>query len=251
MKKKKGTGLSIVFNGDGEGRISLPRVLFTRLTLMQTASFQRTLQFRFSGQQPSHYRLSAKKKIKSTVRLDQQTIQCRVECCEDSDVVASLDKRLASLDTWEAGFFVRLAHLTKQPAFHDSSSGVPAKWRPSNKPKIPYWWRVTTQIWVVDLIGWSKYLSQHNQSEALLWPRQWHVISMKFVPSFLRRHFAGKPVVPSRNVGHFLRLKMWWIWLKNLEKSISSTAVGVSCFFKILYQLHWDFKKPSPKHIYE
>ena len=170
---------------------------------MQTASFQRTLQFRFSGQQPSHYRLSAKKKIKSTVRLDQQTIQCRVECCEDSDVVASLDKRLASLDTWEAGFFVRLAHLTKQPAFHDSSSGVPAKWRPSTKPKIPYWWRVTTQIWVVDLIGWSKYLSQHNQSEALLWPRQWHVISMKFVPSFLRRHFAGKPVVPSRNVGPF------------------------------------------------
>ena len=85
--EKKGTGLSIVFNGDGEGRISLPRVLFTRLTLMQTASFQRTLQFRFSGQQPSHYRLSAKKKIKSTVRLNQQTIQCRVECCEDSDVV--------------------------------------------------------------------------------------------------------------------------------------------------------------------
>ena len=27
------------------------------------------------------------KKIKCTVRLDQQTIQCRVECCEDSDVV--------------------------------------------------------------------------------------------------------------------------------------------------------------------
>ena len=61
--KTKGTGLSIVFNGDGEGRISLPQVLFTRLTLMQTASFQRTLQFRFSGQQPSHYRLSAKKKL--------------------------------------------------------------------------------------------------------------------------------------------------------------------------------------------
>ena len=88
--EKKGTGLTIVFNGDGEGRISLPRVLFTRLTLMQTASFQRTLQFRFSGQQPSHYRLSAKKNIKSTVRLVQQTIQCRVECCEDSDVVGVL-----------------------------------------------------------------------------------------------------------------------------------------------------------------
>ena len=61
LTEKKGTGLSIVFNGDGEGRISFPQVLFTRLTLMQTASFQRTLQFRFSGQQPSHYRPSAKK----------------------------------------------------------------------------------------------------------------------------------------------------------------------------------------------
>ena len=29
---------------------------------------------------------------------------------------------------------------------------------------------------------------------------------MEFLYSFLRRHFAGKPVVASRNVGCFLRL---------------------------------------------
>ena len=28
--------------------------------------------------------------------------------------------------------------------------------------KIPYWWRVTTQIWVVRLIGWNKFLSQRD-----------------------------------------------------------------------------------------
>ena len=33
--------------------------------------------------------------------------------------------------------------------------------------EIPYWWRVTTQIWVVLLIGWSKFPMWHNQSEAL------------------------------------------------------------------------------------
>ena len=33
--------------------------------------------------------------------------------------------------------------------------------------EIPYWWRVTTQIWVVLLIGWSKFPTRHNQSEAL------------------------------------------------------------------------------------
>ena len=205
---------------------------------MQTASFQRTLQFRFSGQQPSHYRPSAKK-IKSMVRLDRSVpgwAPWRFRCgC----------RHLTSY-----------ANLTKQQVFHDSSSGFPTKWRPSNENKIPYWWRVTTQIWVLLLIGWSKFLPRHNQSEALLWPRQWHVISMKFVPSFLRRHFAIKPVVGSRDVGCFIRLKMCkmcCICLKSLEKSTSCTALGVRRFFKSLTCISciWDFKKPSPKYIYE
>ena len=33
----------------------------------------------------------------------------------------------------------------------------------------PYWWRVITQIWVVLLIGWSKFHKQHDQSEAVPW----------------------------------------------------------------------------------
>ena len=31
--------------------------------------------------------------------------------------------------------------------------------------EIPYWWRITTQIWVVLLIGWGKFLTRHDQSE--------------------------------------------------------------------------------------
>ena len=31
--------------------------------------------------------------------------------------------------------------------------------------EIPYWWRVTTQIWVVLLIGWGKFPPWHDQSE--------------------------------------------------------------------------------------
>ena len=37
-------------------------------------------------------------------------------------------------------------------------------------------------------------------------PGKWHVISMEFLRSFLRRHLAGKPVIASPNVGCFLRL---------------------------------------------
>ena len=31
--------------------------------------------------------------------------------------------------------------------------------------EIPYWWRVTTQIWVELLIGWIKFPTQHDQSQ--------------------------------------------------------------------------------------
>ena len=31
--------------------------------------------------------------------------------------------------------------------------------------EIPYWWRVTTQIWLVLLIGWGKFAPWHDQSE--------------------------------------------------------------------------------------
>ena len=44
------------------------------------------------------------------------------------------------------------------------------------------------------------------QSEAPPRSGQWHVISMEFLHPFFRRHFAGKSLVASRNVGCFLRL---------------------------------------------
>ena len=71
--------------------------------------------------------------------------------------------------------------------------------------EIPYWWRVTTQIWVVLLIGWNKFPTRHDQSEALRRSGWWRVNS-SFLRSCLRRHLAGKPVVALPNVGCFLGL---------------------------------------------
>ena len=72
--------------------------------------------------------------------------------------------------------------------------------------KIPYWWHITTQIWVVLLIGCTAQIICVSQSEA--WPRsgKWRIISMVFLRLFLRRHFTGKPLETSQNVGCFLRL---------------------------------------------
>ena len=64
--------------------------------------------------------------------------------------------------------------------------------------EIPYWWRITTQIWVVLLIGW-KFASTNEKHYPDLGSA--YDISMEFLRSFLRRHFVGKPVVTSRNVG--------------------------------------------------
>ena len=72
--------------------------------------------------------------------------------------------------------------------------------------EIPYWWRVTTQIWVVLLIGRAAKQICLNQSEALSRSRMWHVMSEEFLKAFLRRHFAVKLVVGSQSAGCFLRL---------------------------------------------
>ena len=86
--------------------------------------------------------------------------------------------------------------LRKQPTFRDATTGFPSKWRLRNAGRnsilmthhypdlgSAFDWsiRSTTQIWAVT--------------------RQY-----EFLRSFLRRHFAGRPSVVSRNVGCFLRL---------------------------------------------
>ena len=63
-------------------------------------------------------------------------------------------------------------------------------------------------IWVVLLILISRAAWEicFNQLEARPRSGKWRVISMEFLCSFLRRHFAGKPVVTSWNVGWLLKL---------------------------------------------
>ena len=96
--------------------------------------------------------------------------------------------------------------LRKQLTFCDATTVSPPNDVREMSAEIPHWWRVTTQIWVVLLIGRAVWEIWFNQSEALTRSGKWRVISMEFVRSFLRRHFAGKPVVVLRTVGCFLRL---------------------------------------------
>ena len=74
-----------------------------------------------------------------------------------------------------------------------------------------------------------------NQSEALPWVV--HVISMEFRRSFLRRHFAGKPILASRNVGCFLKLA-----ITQLPKKKRSANRNCTGWFQTL--------QPNPVDLY-
>ena len=76
--------------------------------------------------------------------------------------------------------FVRNFLHNSTGAFCAWHTGYPAKWRLRNE-EIPYWWHVITQMRVVLLIGWSKFPSQHDQSEALPRSGWWRVISVQLV----------------------------------------------------------------------
>ena len=84
-----------------------------------------------------------------------------------------VDLRVSVLKPLQATLPVSLyKHLTslRKPTFQATLLLVSPPndvWETS--AEIPYWWRVTTQIWVTLLIGWIKFTTGHNQSEALPW----------------------------------------------------------------------------------
>ena len=71
---------------------------------------------------------------------------------------------------------------------------------------IPYWWRDSTQIWVVLLIGLGARETCFSQSEAPPRSGRWYVISsVEFLPSLPQTSFCGEPSVALGNISCFLR----------------------------------------------
>ena len=68
---------------------------------------------------------------------------------------------------------------------------------------------------------WMKPIS--NQLESLRRSGQWHVTSMEFLRPFLRRHFAGKPLVASRKLG-----LVFILWNKKAAGANRSVRTGVT-----------------------
>ena len=106
--------------------------------------------------------------------------------------------------------------LRKRPTVCDSTTGLDEKWRVWNKHRNS----ILMTRHYPELGSASDWLYRKGN---LLQPistlpraEKGHVISIKFLQSFfsIRRHFTRKPLVASRNVGCFLRLRqlhMRWI----------------------------------------
>ena len=95
--------------------------------------------------------------------------------------------------------------LRNQPSFCDATTRFPAKWRLRNSILL------TRQLPDLGCASdWScrggNLLQPIRSATHICVVTVWTFISMDFLQSFLRRHFAGKPVVVSQNVGCFLRL---------------------------------------------
>ena len=104
--------------------------------------------------------------------------------------------------------YCSLCHLPwarKQPTFRDVTTGLLMKWRLRNERRKSI---LMTRHYLGGVSDWLKQIV--SQSEALLGS---DVIIMEFLHLFLGRHFLGKPVVASLNVGCFLRLGVWWVAL--------------------------------------
>ena len=69
--------------------------------------------------------------------------------------------------------------------------------------EIPYWWRVTTQVWIVLLIGWRFALLTNQKNYPDLGSVALSV--WNFCTCFSDINFTGKATVVWRNVGWFLR----------------------------------------------
>ena len=107
--------------------------------------------------------------------------------------------------------------LRKHPTFRDASTDFPANWRRNERRNSILMTRHYPDL--VSTSDWScreENLLRPTICTYQIW--QWRFISMEFLRLFLRRHFAGKSVVASRNVSCFLRLE--WQWnLKKLKKN--------------------------------
>ena len=94
---------------------------------------------------------------------------------------------------WRNGYTMTIKKLPWENSWHFATQALVS---PRNnvwgtRAEIPYWWRVTIQIWVVILIGCADMEIRFNQSDAVTRSWQWHTNVTEFLRLLPRSNFAG------------------------------------------------------------
>ena len=110
--------------------------------------------------------------------------------------VPKIPMKFKVLRKWEFFWFLSRQQLT----FSDATTGIPARWRLRNERRNS----ILMVCHYPDLDSASDCWKFHPISSTA--SGLWHIISMGFLLSFLRRNFAGKQVLASPNIGYFLML---------------------------------------------
>ena len=94
---------------------------------------------------------------------------------------------------WRNSYTMTIKKLPWENSWHFATQALVS---PRNnvwgtRAEIPYWWRVTIQIWVVILIGCAFMEICFNQPDAVTRSWQWHANVIEFLRLLPTSHFAG------------------------------------------------------------
>ena len=90
---------------------------------------------------------------------------------------------------------LKIVSLRKQPTFRHAFTGFPAKWGQRNERRNS----IVMTCHYPDLGSASDRSCPDGNSGAILRSEEWHVISLEFSRSFLKRNFSGKTVLVPRH----------------------------------------------------
>ena len=119
--------------------------------------------------------------------------------------------------------------LRKQKTSCDPTGGFLAKWRLKNEHgQIPYPWRATAHIWVVLLIGRSKFPTNRSSDQIWVLASHQYGISLLVSQTSLRRETSGGEM--SAVISQARQVNKWRLFCFLYQPSLFSVFFSVFCF---------------------
>ena len=118
--------------------------------------------------------------------------------------------------------------LRKLLTFGDATTGFPSKWRLRNERRNSPWWCVTTQIWVLLLIGRASWEFDSTNQKLYLWVvtrHQYGISTLVFQTSF-----------GEETCGRFAKCRLQAILRRNSTSYSVSNVFAAGCLIEVFFK---------------